>query len=276
MSSEQQSLLEVRDLRVSFRGQHGGERHTVLDGVDLTIGRGEIVGVIGETGSGKTTLIRAIVGLVAPVGGTVTLEGNDITRLSRRRRRALRRGGAIQLVFQDSLRSLDPSLQIWQSVTEGLAIRTQRDPDDLRERAQEALELVGLDSDLLDRRPGSISGGQRQRVAIARALILNPKLILCDEPVSALDASNRVYVLQMLHALRGRLGISIAIISHDLTSMVGVVDRVVVLSDGRVAEEGPTNHVFAHPQHEYTKTLIAAAPRALRERAAAQLATRTA
>jgi ABC-type glutathione transport system ATPase component len=271
--SSEQRLLDVHDLRVRFRGQDGDEQHTVLDGVHLSIGRGEIVGIIGETGSGKTTLIRAIAGLVAPVGGTVTLEGEDIMRLSRRRRRAMRRGGAIQLVFQDSLRSLDPSLRIWQSVTEGLAIRGQRDRADLRDQAQRALELVGLDPVLVDRRPGAVSGGQRQRVAIARALVLNPKLVLFDEPVSALDASNRLFVLQMLHGLRDRLSISMAIVSHDLTSMVGVINRVVVLSEGRVVEEGPTARVFAHPEHEYTQALIAAAPRALRERAAALIAT---
>lgn len=275
MSSEKQPLLDVRDLRVRFRGRDGGEHHTVLDGVDLIIRRGEIVGIIGETGSGKTTLIRAIAGLVRPSGGTVRLEGEDITRLSRRHRRALRRGGAIQLVFQDSSRSLDPSLRIWQSVTEGLAIRGQRDTTELRGQAERVLELVGLDPELIDRRPGAVSGGQRQRVAIARAIVLDPKLVLCDEPVSALDASNRHYVLQMLHGLRDQLGISMAIISHDLTSMVGVVNRVVVLSDGRVVEDGPTSRVFAHPEHEYTQELIAAAPQALRERAAALTVTTT-
>jgi ABC-type glutathione transport system ATPase component len=275
VSSETQPLLDVRDLRVRFRGSDGGEHHTVLDGVDLTICPGEIVGIIGETGSGKTTLIRAIAGLVPPNGGTVTLEGEDITRLSRRHRRALRRSGAIQLVFQDSSRALDPSLPIWQSVTEGLAIRGQRNTTELRGQAARVLELVGLDPELADRRPGAVSGGQRQRVAIARAIVLDPKLVLCDEPVSALDASNRHYVLQMLHGLRDRLGISMAIISHDLTSMVGVVDRVVVLSDGRVVEEGPTSRVFAHPEHEYTQELIAAAPRALRERAVALTVTTT-
>ena len=243
-------LLEVTGLRVRF-----GARE-VLRGVDLAVAPGEIVGVIGETGSGKTTLARAVAGLVQPSGGAIRFDGRPLPR--GRRLRAFRRTGHLQLVFQDPLRSLDPALRVRDIVTEGPAIRGHVEPG----LAEEALAQVGLDAELLGRVPHDLSGGQRQRVSIARALITRPRLLLFDEPVSALDAGTRGAVLAMLAGLRGP---ALVIISHDLTSLAGVADRVVVLYDGEVVEQGPTARVLHAPEHEYTRLLIAAAPAAVRE-----------
>jgi ABC-type microcin C transport system duplicated ATPase subunit YejF len=259
------ALLEVRDLRVGFGGGRGGRE--VLRGVDLDVRAGEIVGVIGETGSGKTTLARTILGLQAPSAGSIRFDGRDLGRLGAgRRRRAFRREGHLQLVFQDPLRSLDPGLRIGDIVTEGLAVRRRLSAGERRAAATRALELVGLDPALLDRVPRDVSGGQRQRVAVARALVTEPRLVVLDEPVSALDAGTRGAVLATLRRLRDELGPALVIISHDLTSMVGVVDRVAVLHEGAVVEEGPAGAVLADPQHEYTRLLIAAAPASVRAR----------
>jgi ABC-type glutathione transport system ATPase component len=255
------TLLRVDDLWVSLGGRD------VLRGVSLRVAPGEIVGVIGETGSGKTTLARTILGLTAAAAGSIDLDGQELTKLGHgRRRRAFRRAGQVQLVFQDPLRSLDPALRIRESVTEGLAVRGRLDATARQAEAERALELVGLPPELLERVPGDISGGQRQRVAIARALVTHPRLIVLDEPVSALDASSRGAVLSMLRRLRDELGLGLVIISHDLTSMLGVVDRVVVLYEGAVVEEGPTEQVLADPREEYTRLLIAAAPASVRAR----------
>ncbi|MDA0159412.1 dipeptide/oligopeptide/nickel ABC transporter ATP-binding protein [Solirubrobacter ginsenosidimutans] len=257
MPSPSSALLEIRGLRVRFGAQD------VLRGVDLDVAPGEIVGVIGETGSGKTTLARSVVGLVKPSAGAIRYEATDLVALGDgRRRRAFRRSGAIQLVFQDPLRSLDPGVRISQTVTEGLAVRGRLSARERRMEAERALALVGLGPELLERIPGDISGGQRQRVAVARALVTRPRLILLDEPVSALDASNRGALLRTLGELRDELGAALVIISHDLASMAGVVDRVVVLYEGAVVEHGPIERVFAAPEHEYTRLLLAAAPAA--------------
>jgi ABC-type glutathione transport system ATPase component len=261
------ALLTVRDLRVRLGGDHGTAAQEVLRGVDLEVAAGEIVGVIGETGSGKTTLARTILGLEAPSDGSIRFDGRELTRLGAgRRRRAFRRAGQVQLVFQDPLRSLDPGMRIVDIVTEGLAIRGRLGAAERRAEAVRALALVGLGEELLDRVPRDISGGQRQRVAVARALVTRPRLVVLDEPVSALDATTRGAVLQTLRRLRDELGPALLIISHDLTSLVGAVDRVAVLYEGAVVEEGPAAAVLADPQHEYTRLLITAAPASVRAR----------
>jgi oligopeptide/dipeptide ABC transporter ATP-binding protein len=237
----------------------------ILSGVDLRIWPGEIVGLVGETGSGKTTLARTVVGLVDPARGQIVFGGTPISALRRRARRAQRRGGRLQLVFQDPLRSLDPDLTVEDIVGEGLRIRGDG-PAEIRQQVTAALEKVGLDATLLGRTPGQISGGQRQRVSIARALATEPELLICDEPVSALDASNRNYILRLLDQLRNSLGLSIVIISHDLSSLAGIADRVVVLYRGRIVEDGPVAEVFAAPRHPYTALLLASAPSVRQDR----------
>jgi ABC-type microcin C transport system duplicated ATPase subunit YejF len=249
------ALLSIRDLHVAYPGVGRG----VLRGVDLDVGSGEIVAVVGETGSGKTTLGRTIMGLVSSSGGSIQFEGAEIASLRRRARRRLRRGGAMQLIFQDPLRSLDPTVTVADTICESLAIAGRGSREERRATAARALESVGLDAALLDRLPGRISGGQRQRVAIARALVPEPKLLICDEPVSALDASNRAAILALLRRLRDETGTSMVVISHDLASMPGFADRIAVLCEGVVVEVGPTEEIFAQPKHPYTRLLLEAA-----------------
>ncbi|HWH19871.1 MAG TPA: ATP-binding cassette domain-containing protein [Solirubrobacterales bacterium] len=248
-------LLSIRDLHVAFPGPGRG----VLRGVDLDVGHGEIVAVVGETGSGKTTLGRTIMGLVSPSSGSIVFAGREIAGLRGRARRKLRREGSMQLVFQDPLRSLDPTVTVADTIVESLAIAGTGDRGERRARAAKALELVGLDPGLLDRVPGRISGGQRQRVAIARALVPEPQLLICDEPVSALDASSRASILALLRQLRDETDTSMVVISHDLASMPGFADRVAVLCEGVVVEVGSTAEIFAAPKHPYTRLLLEAA-----------------
>jgi oligopeptide/dipeptide ABC transporter ATP-binding protein len=252
-------VLEVADVDVVLG--RGWRANHVLSGVNLKVWPGEIIGLVGETGSGKTTLARTIVGLTAPRGGRVTFDGTEISRLRGAARRRERRTGHIQLVFQDPLRSLDPDLTVGDIVGEGLKIRGGLSAGEIEARVADALDKVGLSPALAHRQPGQVSGGQRQRVSIARALAADPKLLLCDEPVSALDASNRNYILRLLAELRDRLGLPIVIISHDLSSLAGIADRVVVLYRGRIVEDGPVVPVFSRPRHPYTALLMASAPR---------------
>jgi oligopeptide/dipeptide ABC transporter ATP-binding protein len=258
-------LLAVEDIDVVLG--RGWRANHVLSDVGLKIWPGEIVGLVGETGSGKTTLARTIVGLVKPRGGRVLFDGNQISGLRGGARRRERRTGHVQLVFQDPLRSLDPDLTVAAIVGEGLKIRGGMDSAEIERQCTRALQQVGLDATLLRRTPGQISGGQRQRVAIARALATDPQLLLCDEPVSALDASNRNYILRLLGELRDTLGLPIVIISHDLSSLAGIADRVVVLYRGRIVEDGPVGQVFTAPRHPYTALLMASAPSVRHDRA---------
>ncbi|ODU04586.1 MAG: dipeptide/oligopeptide/nickel ABC transporter ATP-binding protein [Pseudonocardia sp. SCN 72-86] len=243
-------LLEVSDLVV--RLGRGRERRSILHGVDLTVGAGESVGLIGETGSGKTTLARTVVGLHRADRGTLRVAGTEVTTLRGGRLRGFRRSGVVQYVFQDPLRSLDPDLTLGDSVGFGIT--------DAGERVADALRLVRLDPALAGRRPGEVSGGQRQRAAIARAMIARPRLLLCDEPVSALDAATRVQVLDLLAALCAEQGIGLLYISHDLGSVAGITDRLVVLHHGDVVETGTTEQVVTAPRHPYTRLLIGSAP----------------
>lgn len=258
-------LLEVEGLSVRYGS------HKVLDGIRLRAEPGQIVGVIGETGSGKTTLARAIVGLVPAESGRVRVDGVEVTGLTGRARRAHRRSGAVHYVFQDPLRSLDPDLTVGEIVREPLAIAGRLSRAERHDRVLGALHRVGLPAELVDRTPAEISGGQRQRVSIARAVVARPRLLICDEPVSALDASNRNHVLRLIDELRrgdedrGHRSMAILLISHDLSSLAGIADRVVVLYRGRVVEEGPIAEVFTAPQHPYTALLIASAPSVRRE-----------
>jgi ABC-type glutathione transport system ATPase component len=249
-------LLEVRDLRVSL-GRRPANR--ILHGVDLTVRRGEIVGLIGETGSGKTTLARAVLGLGPIEAGTIRIDGIDTTRLRPRARRAHRRAGSVQYVFQDPLRSLDPDSTVYESIAEPLTIR--RVPSvEIRAAVHETLALVGLPAELATRFPGQISGGQRQRVALARAMVVEPDLLICDEPVSALDAASRVHVLELLQRLREERDLAILLITHDLGTLAGLADSVAVLYRGELVEQGAAARVLTAPSHDYTRLLVSSVP----------------
>ncbi|MGH3396047.1 MAG: ABC transporter ATP-binding protein [Streptosporangiaceae bacterium] len=258
VEAPERPLLEVESVDVVLgRGWRAAQ---VLTDVSLKVWPGQIVGLAGETGSGKTTLARTVAGLADPRRGRVVFDGVPISALRRGARRAQRRQGQVQLIFQDPLRSLDPDLTVAEIVGEGLRIRGERDPGRLRPRVLAALEKVGLDATVLERTPAQISGGQRQRVSIARALATEPRLLICDEPVSALDASTRNHVLRLLDQLRDSLGLPIVVISHDLSSLAGIADRMVVLYRGRIVEDGPVGQVFTAPRHPYTALLMASAP----------------
>ena len=249
------TLLELKDLSVDYG------RVRVLDGLSLSLRAGHVVGVVGESGSGKTTLAKAVLRTVDPAAGQVLVDGRDITRLGGSALRRWRRSGAVQYVFQDPLRSLDPGIRIADSIAEGLRIARVPVPV-ARERIDAAVQAVGLDAHLLDRLPSGLSGGQRQRAAIARALVVEPRLLVLDEPVSALDAASRDTVVQALIALRRARGdqLGMLVISHDIGSLAAMSDRLVVLHGGRIVEDGLTQQVVAKPQHPYTRRLIESVP----------------
>ncbi|MFG1969765.1 ABC transporter ATP-binding protein [Nonomuraea fuscirosea] len=252
------ALLDVTGLHVALGRGRG--RTEILHGVDLTVAPGEIVGLIGETGSGKTTLARAVLGLVRAHSGSIAIDGREVSGLRGSALRAFRRGGAAQYVFQDPLRSLDPERTVFDTLIEGLAARGGYSRAELREAAREAARLVSLPPDLLPRHPGELSGGQRQRVAIARAVAVDPRLLICDEPVSALDASTRITILELLLRLRETRDLGVLLITHDLGSLGGVADRVVVLYHGQVVETGTTEEIFLAPRHPYTRLLVTSVP----------------
>lgn len=246
-------LLRVENLRVSYG--HGSKANEVLKGVSLTIRPTETLGLVGESGSGKTTLGRALLGLVRPSGGTISFEGQDVGNLSLRQRRELAKD--MQVVFQDPYSSLDPSMCVRDILTEPLVAQGMRKRD-ATGHVRDLLDRVGMPVDALDRFPREFSGGQRQRVAIARALALGPKLIVCDEPVSALDLSTQRRVLDLFIELQERTGVAYLFISHDLAVIRHVSHRVAVMNQGEIVETGPATQITDHPQHPYTQRLWAA------------------
>jgi ABC-type microcin C transport system duplicated ATPase subunit YejF len=257
-------LLVAEGLVVSY-GRAGGllargkAAATVLHGVDIRVGKGETVGIVGESGSGKTTLGRALLGLVTPARGTILFDGADIAGLDERRRQPLRR--RMQMIFQDPMSSLNPRHTIGRILIEpillhGLA-KTRGAALDL---VHGVLDRVGLSRITVGRYSYELSGGQRQRVGIARAVVLRPDFVLADEIVSGLDVSTQAQVLRLLKELTGEMHLALAFISHDLSVIRSICQRVVVMRDGRVVEEGPCERVFAAPQAAYTRMLIDAIP----------------
>jgi ABC-type glutathione transport system ATPase component len=246
-------LLSITDLQVRYGGRRGGK--TVIDGVSLELHPGETVSLVGESGSGKTTIGRAILGLAPVAGGSISFRGQDITRVSRRRRRDVARD--IQVIFQDPYSSLNPSMSIEAILVEPLAAAGVTDG---RHRVRELLDSVGLPADAGRRYPREFSGGQRQRIAIARALALDPALIVCDEPTSALDVTTQARVLTLLRELQERTGVAYLFISHDLGVVHSISDRIAVLKDGAIVELGDAAQVSTSPAHPYTRLLQMAAP----------------
>jgi len=247
-------VLRADGLVKRYGGPGGGM--TALDGVSCVLHAGETLGVLGESGSGKSTLARIVLGLAEPDEGTVTLLGLPWSGVGERARASLR--GRIQLVQQDPLSSFDPRWTVERIVAEALGAGGRRAARRHRDRVTELLSVVGLGPELLDRGPRGLSGGQRQRVAIARALAPEPDVLVCDEPVSALDVSVQAQVLDVFERVRERLGVALLFISHDLGVVRQVSDRVAVMRAGRVVETGPAERVFTEPEHPWTRQLLGA------------------
>ena len=257
-------LLEVRDLvrhfpvRRGFFGRVSGQVRAV-DGVSFDLHEGEVLGLVGESGCGKTTTGRCVLRLIEPTSGTVRFDGRDITRLSRRELRPLRR--QMQVIFQDPYSSLNPRLTVGSMLTEALTIHGLARGATARSRVAELLELVGLSADHARRYPHEFSGGQRQRIGVARALAVEPRLIVADEPVSALDVSIQAQILNLLQELQRRLGLTYLFVAHDLSVVEHISDRVAVMYLGRIVEQADAETLYRAPRHPYTLSLLSAIPR---------------
>jgi oligopeptide/dipeptide ABC transporter ATP-binding protein len=258
-------LLEVRDLQMQFVISNSVGRRVrrvapevlrAVDGVDLRIEPGEALGLVGESGCGKSTLGRCIIGLYKPTAGEIRYRG-EVLPVNRDRPQRRR----MQMVFQDPYSSLNPRMTVRQTLSELLRVHEMVPKNQVEERCRELMDLVGLGTHALDAHPRQFSGGQRQRVSIARALALEPELLVADEPVSALDVSVQATILNLLDDLRGRLGLTMLFIAHNMAVVRHVCDRVAVMYLGRIAETAPTTELFSNPRHPYTQGLLKAIPR---------------
>jgi oligopeptide transport system ATP-binding protein len=273
-------LVEVTDLVKHFPIKQGllidreVDQVRAVDGVSFSVPRGQTLGLVGESGSGKSTVCRVMLQLLAPTSGSVRFEGQEIAGLSRRQLRPLRR--EMQMIFQDPYASLNPRKRVGQIVGEPLKLQDVASGSELRRQVQELLERVGLSSEHYYRYPHEFSGGQRQRIGIARAIALKPKLVVADEPVSALDVSIQAQIVNLLDDLQDELGLTYVFVAHDIGVVRHISDRIAVMHDGKIVEQGGADQVCEHPSDAYTKKLLAAVPvpdpresRARRERAAA-------
>jgi peptide/nickel transport system ATP-binding protein len=252
------SLLRVENMKVEFRQRFGQPVLRAVNGVSFEVHAGETVGLVGESGSGKSTISRAVLGLTPINNGKVIFNGRDITRASRSERRQL--SEYLSVVFQDPYSSLNPTRTIGQTLAEPLLVHRKLTRDEVDKRVTEALARVGLGAEVAARYPRNFSGGQRQRIAIARALILEPKLVICDEAVSALDLSIQAQVLNLLKDLQVDLGLSYLFIAHDLSVVRFMSHSIVVIYRGEVMESGPASTVYSAPKHPYTRSLLDSIP----------------
>lgn len=257
-------LVTVKDAHCVF---NTGQRESLfgpvkklhaVSGVNFDVRRGETFGIVGESGCGKSTTAKIILNMERASEGQITFDGQPVLGLTDRDWKPLRR--RIQYVFQDPLGALDPRMVVLSQVIEPLTIHDMGGPEDRRRRASEMLELVGLRPHQFSKYPHELSGGQRQRVVLARALILEPELLVCDEPISALDVSIQAQIINLLQKLRREMGLTILFISHDLSVVRHLCDRLAVMYLGKIVEQGPADEIFADPRHPYTQALISAIP----------------
>lgn len=262
-----QTLLEVRNLKKHFPIQRGLFRRTVghvraVDGVDIRVNAGETLGLVGESGCGKTTTGRLILRAIDPTDGQILFRRDegmvDIASMSKQQLKSLRR--EMQIIFQDPFSSLNPRMTVFDIISEPLVIHGETDPDVLNTRVRDLLEMVGLKSQHMNRYPYAFSGGQRQRIGIARALALQPKLIVADEPVSALDVSIQAQVINLLEDLQQEFGLTYLFIAHDLSVVEHISDRVAVMYLGKIVELAPATELYTDPKHPYTEALLSAIP----------------
>jgi len=258
------ALLEVTDLVKHFPIKRGilidreVDQVRAVDGVSFEVEKGETVGLVGESGSGKSTACRAVLQLIKPTSGSVKFEGREIAGLGRRQMQPLRR--EMQMIFQDPYASLNPRKRVGQIVGDPLKRQGVASGSDLRRQVQELLERVGLSSEHYNRFPHEFSGGQRQRIGIARALALKPKLVICDEPVSALDVSIQAQIVNLLDDLQDEFGLAYLFVAHDIGVVRHISDRIAVMNEGRIVEQGSADEVCERPKDEYTKNCSAAVP----------------
>jgi peptide/nickel transport system ATP-binding protein len=257
LRSVDDGLLRVEDLVVEFPAR-GGQKVHAVSGISLDIVEGETLGLVGESGCGKSTTGRAIVQLPRPTSGSVRLDGTELTALKGEELRKMR--PRMQMIFQDPISSLNPRRKVRDIVSEGLDIWSIGDKASRAAKVDEVLEAVGIDPANADRRPHEFSGGQCQRISIARAMITEPKLIICDEPVSALDVSVQAQIINLLQDMKARYGLTLVFIAHDLAVVKNVSDRVVVMYLGKTCEVGVPDELYANPRHPYTAALLAAIP----------------
>ena len=258
MTASSEPLLRAADLSVTY-GHRGRAAAPAVHDVSFSVRQGETVGLVGESGSGKSSIAKAVLGLIRPSSGSIHFGERDITNPSRKMRRAL--AHELQVVFQDPFSSLNPARTVGSSLIEPLLVGRSMSVKVAQERARSTLSRVGLPVDAMSRFPANFSGGQRQRIAIARALVMEPKLIVCDEPVSALDLSIQAQVLNLLIELQHRDDLSYLFISHDLSVVRYLAHQVLVLQRGEIVEQGPGEKVWNAPQHPYTQALIASVPK---------------